>query len=67
MTPGSKPEREPRRPSAGADAADQYPVRIVLSEGERATFFAALVNPPPPNERLIALAARHAREVESRS
>jgi uncharacterized protein (DUF1778 family) len=40
--------------------------RVVLNDRSRDTFFAALANPPPPNDRLAALADRYAREVESR-
>jgi uncharacterized protein (DUF1778 family) len=40
--------------------------RIVLNERSRDTFFAALANPPQPNDRLVALAERYAREVKSR-
>ena len=40
--------------------------RIVLDNDARATFVAALANPPPANDRLIALADRYAREVTSR-
>ncbi len=40
--------------------------RLILSERARATFLRALANPPQPNDRLIALADRYAREVTSR-
>jgi uncharacterized protein (DUF1778 family) len=40
--------------------------RIVLTERSRAAFFSALTHPPEPNDRLVALAERYAREVESR-
>jgi uncharacterized protein (DUF1778 family) len=40
--------------------------RIVLSARARDTFLAALANPPRPNDRLVALAERYAREVKSR-
>jgi uncharacterized protein (DUF1778 family) len=40
--------------------------RLVLNERARNTFLSALVNPPQPNDRLVTLAERYAREVESR-
>ena len=40
--------------------------RIVLNERARSTFLSALANPPRPNDRLVALADRYAREVTSR-
>ncbi len=40
---------------------------IVLNERARRTFLSALANPPHPNDRLVALAERYAREVTSRS
>jgi uncharacterized protein (DUF1778 family) len=40
--------------------------RIVLSDRARDTFLSALANPPKPNDRLVALADRYAREVKSR-
>ncbi|MDB5070476.1 MAG: hypothetical protein JWM87_1587 [Candidatus Eremiobacteraeota bacterium] len=40
--------------------------RIVLTDRSRDTFFAALADPPEPNDRLVALAHRYAREVKSR-
>jgi uncharacterized protein (DUF1778 family) len=40
--------------------------RITLNERSRKTFFAALTNPPRPNDRLMALADRYAREVKTR-
>lgn len=40
--------------------------RIILNERSRETFFAALSCPPKPNDRLIALADRYAREVKAR-
>ncbi len=40
--------------------------RIVLNDRARQTFFAALSKPPKPNDRLVALAERYAREVQSR-
>ncbi len=40
---------------------------IVLNERARRTFLSALGNPPHPNDRLVALAERYAREVTSRS
>jgi uncharacterized protein (DUF1778 family) len=40
--------------------------RIVLSQRARSTFLAALANPPAANDRLVALADRHARDVKSR-
>lgn len=40
--------------------------RITLGEQSRAAFFSALANPPPPNDRLAALAKRYASEVTSR-
>jgi uncharacterized protein (DUF1778 family) len=44
--------------------ADQE--RMVLSGQARERFFAALENPPKPNDRLIALMERHAAQVVSR-
>lgn len=41
--------------------------RIVLNERARRTFLSALANPPHPNDKLVALADRYAREVTSRS
>ena len=40
--------------------------RIVLNAQARDTFLSALANPPKPNDKLAALAARYAREVTSR-
>jgi len=40
--------------------------RIVLNERARDTFLSALAHPPQPNDRLMALAERYAREVKSR-
>jgi uncharacterized protein (DUF1778 family) len=40
--------------------------RLVLNERARETFLSALVHPPKPNDRLLALADRYAREVKSR-
>jgi len=40
--------------------------RIVLNDRSRKTFFDALTTPPRPNDRLVALADRYAREVKSR-
>jgi uncharacterized protein (DUF1778 family) len=40
--------------------------RIALSARARDTFLAALAQPPQPNDRLIALMERYAREVRSR-
>ena len=36
---------------------------LVLSEQDRASFFAALIDPPPPNERLKRAVAEHGRRV----
>ncbi len=36
--------------------------RLVLNDRARDTFLTALANPPPPNDRLVALADRYARE-----
>lgn len=40
--------------------------RIVLTERARKTFLTALAKPPRPNDRLVALSERYAREVKSR-
>lgn len=40
--------------------------RIALNDRARDTFPAALANPPHPNDRLVTLAERYAREVKSR-
>jgi uncharacterized protein (DUF1778 family) len=40
--------------------------RIVLTARARDTFLAALEQPPKPNDRLVALMERYAREVQSR-
>ncbi|MBV8371307.1 MAG: DUF1778 domain-containing protein [Candidatus Eremiobacteraeota bacterium] len=40
--------------------------RIVLNDRARETFLTALAKPPRPNDRLVALAKRYAREVKSR-
>ncbi|HTD36725.1 MAG TPA: hypothetical protein VK669_04360 [Candidatus Limnocylindrales bacterium] len=45
--------------------ADDEP--IIVDGPARATLFRALAEPPPANERLVALAKRHAREVKSRA
>jgi len=36
---------------------------LVLSERDRQAFFAALINPPKPNKRLIRALAEHKRRV----
>lgn len=36
---------------------------LVLSDRDRKAFFAALINPPPPNERLVRAMAEHKRRV----
>ena len=41
--------------------------RLVLNECARIAFLTALANPPLPNDRLVALVDRYAREVTSRS
>jgi uncharacterized protein (DUF1778 family) len=41
--------------------------RIVVGERSRQAFFSALEHPPAPNDRLLELAERYAREVKSRS
>lgn len=40
--------------------------RLVLNGQQRENFLAALVKPPKPNDRLLELADRYAREVKSR-
>jgi uncharacterized protein (DUF1778 family) len=40
--------------------------RIVLTDRARRTFLTALAKPPRPNDRLVALSERYAREVKSR-
>ena len=40
--------------------------RIVLNGRASETFLTALAKPPRPNDRLVALAERYAREVKSR-
>lgn len=40
--------------------------RLVLHGRARDTFLSALADPPKPNDRLVALADRYAREVKSR-
>ena len=40
---------------------------IAVNERARRTFLSALTNPSQPNDRLVALAERYAREVTSRS
>lgn len=36
---------------------------LMLSDRDRAAFFAALINPPKPNERLIRALAEHKRRI----
>lgn len=40
--------------------------RLVLDGRARDTFLSALADPPKPNDRLVVLADRYAREVKSR-
>jgi len=36
---------------------------LTLSERDRAAFFAAMIDPPPPSERLVRALAEHRRRV----
>ena len=39
---------------------------LVLSERDRQAFFAALINPPEPNKRLVRALAEHKRRIVAR-